>query len=311
MSKTKAPPRKASRSGRRPTRGRTSTPSTPFVWLAGAVVAMIVAVVVWLNRPGASETTGGTAPFTGGDLHSLISVPGDAGRLYVGGHQAVATSSDGGATWAPVGSLEDADAMGWAFLDGAIWMGGHPGLEMSTDGGSTFEQRNDGLPATDIHALGGMGSTLYAASPAAGFLASADGGSTWEIRNLSVGQSFMGAMLVDPSNPDRILASDLRAGGVESTDGGRTWHALGGVGSAMWMSWDPTNIDTIVVSGNGTAAVSRDAGASWQPLVIPAGASIVQIDANDPSTWYAATWTEDGTVDVSRSTDGGSTWIPL
>ncbi len=311
MSKTKALPRKSSRSGRRPTRGRTSTRSTPFVWLIVAVVAVVVAVVVWMNGPGASETAGGSVPFTGGDLHSLVSVPGDAGRLYVGGHQAVATSSDGGATWAPVESLDDADAMGWAFLDGAIWMGGHPGLEVSTDGGSTFEQLNDGLPATDIHALGGMGSTLYAASPAAGFLASTDGGFTWEIRNPNVGQSFMGAMLVDPSNPDRIVAPDMGAGAVESTDGGRTWSALGGVAGAMWVSWGPTDTDTIVVSGNGTAAKSRDAGASWQPLSIPAGASIVQIDANDPSTWYAATLTEDGTVAVSQSTDGSSTWTPL
>lgn len=308
MSKTPTTPRKDSRSEGKPTLGRTRTTTTPFVWL---IVASVIAVVVWMNRPGASETAGGSAPFTGGDLHSLISVPGEAGRLYVGGHQAVSVSSDGGATWAPVESLDDADAMGWAFLDGAIWVGGHPGLEVSTDGGQTFEQRNDGLPDTDIHALGGMGSTLYAASPAAGFLASPDGGSTWEIRNPDVGQSFMGAMLVDPSNPDRIVAPDMGAGAVESSDGGRTWRALGGVPGAMWVSWDPADIDVIVVTGNGTAALSRDAGASWRALPIPAGASIVQIDANDPSRWYAAALTEDGTVAVSRSTDGGSTWTPL
>jgi len=288
-----------------------TTTSKPFLWLIVGVAAVAVAVLVWMNRPGASETSVASAPFTGGDLHSLVSVPGETGHLYVGGHQAVSSSTDGGATWAQVESLRDADAMGWAFLDGAIWMGGHPGLRVSTDGGQTFEQRNDGLPATDIHALGGEGSTLYAASPAAGFLASPDGGSTWEVRNPDVGQNFMGAMLVDPSHPDRVVAPDMGAGAVESTDGGRTWRVLGGIQGAMWVSWDPADTDTIVVTGSGAAAVSQDAGASWQALPIPAGTSIVQIDANDPDTWYAAAWADDGTVDVSRSTDGGSTWTPL
>ncbi len=311
MGKNTKRPHETSRPGRKPSRGRTNTTPSPHLWLIVAFIAAAVAGLVWVNRPGSSDATSGFAPYTGGDLHSLVSVPGEAGRLFVGGHQAVSVSSDGGVGWVPVNSLDDADAMGWAFLDDTIWMGGHPGLEVSTDGGRTFEQRNDGLPATDIHALGGMGSTLYAASPAAGFLASTDGGATWEIRNPSVGQSFMGAMLVDPSDPDRILAPDMGAGAVESVDGGRKWRALGGVRGAMSVSWDPTDTDVIVVTGSGNAALSRDGGASWLDLAIPAGASIVQIDANDPSTWYAAAWMDDGTVDVSRSTDGGSTWTPL
>lgn len=311
MSKTKTPPHKTPRPGSTPTRGRTSTTPSPYVWLVVASIAAVVAVLVWVNRPGGSDATGASAPYTGGDLHSLMSMPGEAGRLFVGGHEAVSASSDGGATWVPVDSLDDADAMGWAFLDDTIWMGGHPGLEVSTDGGATFEQRNDGLPAADIHALGGIGSTLYAASPAAGFMASTDGGSTWEIRNPGVGQTFMGAMLVDQSDPNRIVAPDMGAGAVESTDGGRSWRVLGGPQGAMSVSWDPTDSGVIVVTGSGTAALSRDAGASWEAVPIPVGTSIVQIDANDPGTWYAAAWTDDGTVMVSRSADGGSTWTPL
>jgi photosystem II stability/assembly factor-like uncharacterized protein len=272
------------------------------------VAAAIVVAIVWFTRPDGPGTTSAAAPFTGGDLHSVATVPG-SGVLFVGGHEAVSTSTDGGSTWSNIESLESADAMGWAFLDGAIWMGGHPGLRVSTDGGRTFEQRNDGLPATDIHALGGTGSTLYAASPAAGFLVSVDGGSTWEVRNPGVGQSFMGSMLVDPNDPDRIVAPDMSAGAVETTDGGRTWRALGGV-PAMWVSWDPGDTDLMIVTGTGVAAISRDGGKSWEQLPVPDGTSVVQIDANDPTTWYAAAWSEDGTVEVSTSTDGGSSWTP-
>jgi photosystem II stability/assembly factor-like uncharacterized protein len=267
--------------------------------LIGAAIVALGATL-WMNRSDGPTT--GSAPFVGGDFHSFVAVPEGSAALYAGGHEAVSASSDDGRTWSDVESLRDADAMGWAFLDGSIWVGGHPGLEASTDGGQSFQSRNDGLPATDIHALGGTGSLLYAASPAAGFLASTDEGTTWEIRNPGVGQSFMGAILVDPADPDRVVAPDMSAGAVETTDGGRTWRVLGG---------DPTDTDRIVVSATGVAALTDDGGATWTSLDVPADVSIVQIEPDDPDTWYAAAWSQDGTVDVNTSTDGGSTWTPL
>jgi photosystem II stability/assembly factor-like uncharacterized protein len=309
MAKTKTPQRRP-----RPTphplarRKPAPKPRWPLGLLIGAAIVAIGATL-WMNRSDGPTT--GSAPFVGGDFHSFVAVPEASAALYAGGHEAVSASSDDGRTWSDVESLQDADAMGWAFLDDSIWVGGHPGLKVSTDGGQSFQSRNDGLPATDIHALGGTGSLLYAASPAAGFLASTDEGTTWEIRNPGVGQSFMGAILVDPTNPDRVIAPDMSAGAVETTDGGRTWRVLGGVPAAMWVSWDPTDTDRIVVSGTGVAALTDDGGATWTSLEVPADVSIVQIEPDDPSMWYAAAWSQDGTVDVSTSTDGGSTWTPL
>lgn len=121
----------------------------------------------------------------------------------------------------------------------------------------------------------------------------------------------MGGMLVDPSDPNRIVAPDMSAGAVESTDGGRTWRVLGGVPGAMWVSWDPTDTDQIVVSTVGAAAFSRDGGETWEPLQVPTAASLVQIDSNDSATWYAAAWSQDGEAVVSVSSDAGSSWVPL
>ena len=314
MPKAKAVTRKS-----RPTlaprsdRGRPrSKRSFNSLWLVGGAVGAvaIASTIFWLNRPDVARQDS-SSPYVGGDLHSFVAAPVEPGLLFVGGHQAVSVSKDGGLTWTAVESLHGADAMGWAVLDAGIWVGGHPGLEVSTDGGRSFEPRNDGLPATDIHALGGTGSMLFAASPAAGFLASSDAGTTWEVRNPTVGQSFMGALLVDPSNPDHIVAPDSRAGAVQSLDGGRNWTVLGGVPGAMWVSWDPADLDRIVVSGLGAAAMSGDGGATWEPLDVPPGSSIVQIDPTDRETWYAAALTEDGAVAVSVSSDGGTTWDPL
>lgn len=308
MAKTKPAPRTArsrpGRARRRPVARR----AWPAGWLIAAAAVAIGGMILWASR--SSGPADGSSPYVGGDLHSFVVVPG-GDVVFAGGHEAVSKSTDQGRTWSAVDTLQGADAMGWAFLDGAIWMGGHPGLEVSTDGGGSFEPRNDGLPATDIHALGGTGSVLYAASPGVGLLASSDGGGTWEIRNPGVGQGFMGAMLVDPSDPERIVAPDMSAGAVETTDGGRTWRVLGGVPGAMWVSWDPAATDRIIVSGTGVAAVTRDGGVNWSPLSIPADASIVQIDPDDPNVWYSVAWSQNGTVVVSSTSDDGSTWTPL
>ncbi|MBI4259507.1 MAG: hypothetical protein HY658_02975 [Actinobacteria bacterium] len=243
----------------------------------------------------------------GGDLHSLVVDPADPDTLYVGGHQAVSLSRDGGRTWERIRSLDDADAMGWAFIEGAVLVGGHPGLSVSEDGGRTFERRNDGLPSSDIHSLGGSGDRLYAASPAVGLLRSVDRGRTWEVVTTEVGRSFMGPILVDPGDPEHLVASDMGAGVVESLDGGLTWRALGRVEMTMWVSWDPADPRHLVASGSGGAAESVDGGATWTRLDVPAGALLVAMSPGDPRTLFAAA--HSGSVaEVWVSHDGGVIW---
>jgi photosystem II stability/assembly factor-like uncharacterized protein len=278
----------------------------PAGWIVVPAVILVGAVTfVFANR---SRGPGEGTAYVGGDLHSVVVAPGPEHAMFVGGHEAVSASRDGGRTWSAVPTLQGADAMAWAFLNEAIWVGGHPGLEVSTDGGRTFAPRNAGLPATDIHALGGTGSTLYAASPAAGFLRSSDAGATWKVRNPSVGHAFMGRLLVDPSDPDHVVAPDMEAGAVETSDGGRSWRVLADVPGAMWVSWDPRDTDRIVVSSFGIAAASADGGATWSRLSLPSDVSIVEIAADGSGTWYGAMLKPDGTVAITVSSDRGSSW---
>jgi photosystem II stability/assembly factor-like uncharacterized protein len=274
-----------------------------------AATGTIAAGLLSFALLGGSKGEGGSSetPFVGGDLHSLVVDPVAVGRLYVGGHEGVAVSANGGRSWRPVESLSGADAMGWAFAGDQVLVGGHPGLFVSEDGGRTFEMRNEGLAATDVHALGAGEGVIYGASPAAGVFASTDGGRTWQLRTGEVGHSFMGRILVDPTDPHHLIAPDVQAGAAESTDGGRTWRALGGVGGAMWVSWDPRNTNHLIVSGVGEAAESTDGGASWRPITVPQRASVVEMDPTDPAVLYAGTL--DGTnAVISVSRDGGASW---
>lgn len=310
--RTATPQRPASRRAERARARRRAARRRRLGWTLGIATVLVGAIaLVVASGGGDDEAPTGPAgrPFVGGDLHSLATDP-NSERVYVGGHEAVAVSTNGGRSWQQVASLENADAMGWAFTDDAVLVGGHPGLHVSEDGGRTFEQRNGGLPSTDLHAIGAGpdGGVIYAASPQVGVFASTDGGRTWETRTDEVGRAFMGRILVDPEDPDHVVAPDMQAGAVESTDGGRTWEALGGVEGVMWVSWDPAKTDHLVVSGMGGAAESTDGGRTWQTVDVPAGVSIVEISASTPTTLFAAAHGDDRVV-VSVSEDGGRTWL--
>ncbi|MHB1165204.1 MAG: WD40/YVTN/BNR-like repeat-containing protein [Candidatus Nanopelagicales bacterium] len=284
------------------------------IWITVGIVTGMLAVgliVVAAVRGNPGQDGSGTgagaggdsaaAPTVGGDFHTMAAIDG---VLYVGGHQAVAASSDGGRTWADIPTLANADTMGWAVTPDAILAGGHPGLFRSTDGGASFTQ----LPIdfADVHALGAAGGIAYAASPQAGLLVSDDGGGSWEVRNGEVGRSFMGTLLVDPDDPNRIIAPDMAGGLATSTDGGSTWSPLGGPSGAMAVAWNPTDIDEVIAVGVTAGALSRDGGSTWQDLDLPAGTSAVAY-SEDGATTYAGVL-KGVQAYVYASTDGGATW---
>ncbi|MGI8684359.1 MAG: hypothetical protein ACR2MO_04595 [Acidimicrobiales bacterium] len=291
--------------GRPPARGRLYRNA---LWLSLAAVVVAVAVVVMASGGGDSHqpaaATSSSKGLVGGDFHSLVVDPVTPTRLFVGGHEVVSTSSDGGRTWSRVASLDGADAMGWSFTANAVYVSGHPGIRRSTDGAASFSPANAGLPDTDVHAFGAGRSTLYAAGPSNGVIASTDGGRTWQTRTNDAGQAFFGRILAGPDDDQHLIAADARAGAAESTDGGRTWHGLGGPPSALWVSRAGTNL---YVSGPEGAGRSADGGKTWQKFVLPKGASLVEADPTDLNLLYAGI--HDGNaVQVMVSRDGGARW---
>lgn len=284
-----------------PTRRRDRQPRWGL-WAAAAIVAAVGTAIVYSGRDGGSPDR----PFVGGDIHSLVVDPNNAARIYVGGHQAVAVSVDGGKSWRPVESLDGADAMGWAFVDGRVLVSGHPGLNVS-ENGVTFERRNEGLPATDIHSLGAGSSTIYAGSPVAGLLTSTDQGSSWQVVSNQIGHSFFGRILVDPRDDQHVLAADAASGVLESTDGGRSWRRLGGLSGASWVAWDREDPQHIVASKPGSAVASIDGGATWETLDIPEGAWLVEMSPSNPDALFAAVH-EGTTATIWVSSDGGGSW---
>lgn len=255
------------------------------------------------DSAGSSDASAVSEPVVGGDLHT-VTVVGD--RLFVGGHAEAAVSRNGGRTWRQIPSLEGADPMGWAVTRDAVLVGGHPGVYRSTDGGATFSKVTGKGAVDDAHALGGSGKTLYLGSPQAGMLASTDGGNTWQVPNAQAGRSFMGTILADPADPDRLIAPDMSSGLMTSSDGGRTWKTLGGPSGAMAAARDPKDTKRIIALGMGGAELSTDGGATWKLADVPQGTSALSYDASGRTLYAGAL---DGQqARIYRSTDGGATW---
>jgi len=275
-------------------------------WPIAAAAALVVGGIYVATQSGGAGGSDAGAPFVGGDLHTVTAFDG---RLYVGGHDGVAVSSDEGQSWKAVSSLEGADAMGWAQTSSGLLVGGHPGLYSSTDNGATFTKTTGDAQIGDVHALGAVGDTVYAASPQAGLLASSDGGATWASRNDAVGQTFMGTILVDPSDPEHLIAPDMQNGAVTSSDGGRTWTVLGGPGGTMSVAWDTSDTQRLIAVGMDGGALSRDGGDTWTELPLPDRTSAATF-SEDGTTLYAAALDGDA-ARVSSSTDDGLTWSEL
>lgn len=242
--------------------------------------------------------------FVGGDLHTL-SINGS--QLIISGHESTAISMDLGRNWKAIKPLDGADVMAWATSASTTFAGGHNGLYISPLQQNNFKRSNFYGELSDVHALGASGDYVYLASPAFGLLASQDGGQTWLPRNTGIGQNFMGSMLVDPSNPLKILAPDMQSGVLASIDGGKTWRSLGGPMGTMAIAWNPSDIAEITVLGMAGAQTTNDNGTTWNDISIPNGAAAITYSL-DGHTLFVAALDEPPYAHVFMSTDGGKSW---
>jgi len=303
--KARPTPRRPAAVRRRPAQRRQR------LWVVGLLAAVALAVGGWIvSRPG-GEAAGAAAPVVGGDLHSMVVDPGDPNRLWVGGHDGAAASTDGGRTWTQVASLDGADPMGWEIdpkNPSRHYLGGHPGFQVSTDGGRTFTARNQGLPATDVHGLGRdpASGRLYAAVVGSGLLASDDQGATWTVVNPAV--QTMGPILIDPKDPRTLHLSDMQ-NLLRSTDGGRSWQRLGAIQGAMWIAQSADGA-TFLAAAGGQILKSTDAGRTFAPTGPPPTAvAAVALADRTGKLLYAAGLDGERAV-VYRSDDGGARWQP-
>lgn len=242
--------------------------------------------------------------FVGGDIHTLTYTKSG---LFVTGHESGSLSRDEGMTWKVVPSFKNADIMGWATTNLGYLAGGHNGLFRSTNGGKSFARFNFFGKVSDVHALGAAGKNVYMGSPQVGFLRSTDSGKTWKVINQKFGQGFMGSMLVDPTDPLRVIAPDMSNGLVITIDGGKTWTRFGGPSGVMSVDWNRKDSKEIVALSMGVGALTKDNGRTWSTFPVPMGASAIALSPTGEKIFVAILGGEK--AEILSSVNGGKSWI--
>jgi photosystem II stability/assembly factor-like uncharacterized protein len=290
----------------------------------------------------------------GGRLSTVVGVADDPKLYYIGtGGGGVWKTVNGGATWT---SLFDkyASSIGAIAIDpknhDVVWVAtgeANPrndviagnGVYKTTDGGKTWT--NMGLAATksiasividprdsDVITVGAFGD-IFSDSKDRGVYRSTDGGKTWT-NTLYLGpDSGVSELVVDPKNPDVMLAGmwqfrrrpwTFTSGGpndglYKSTDGGKTWTKLTGhglpegqtgrIGLAIAAS-DPKRIYALIESKDGILWRSDDGGANWTMISKDTLVdqrffyfSHVRVDPNNPDHLWGIS------NELAESTDGG------
>ncbi len=292
---------------------------------------------------------------TSGRVMTIAVDPSNNAVIYIGAASGgVWKTTNGGASWQPIFDSEGSFSIGWVTVDprrpNVVWVGTGErnsqrsvaygdGVYKSEDAGGSWT--NVGLKASEhigrVVVSPNDSDTVYVAAQGPlwgpggdrGLYKTTDGGKTWT-QALKISENTgVSDVVVDPRNPDVIVASAYQRrrhfftmidGGPESgihrsTDGGKTWkkitaglptEQLGRIGLAI----SPVNPDVLyanVEAANGKGGIYRstDNGVTWDK----------RTDYNQGSMYYGDIFADPVNADriyipdviLQVSDDGGKT----
>ena len=218
------------------------------------------------------------------------------GALYSKSPQrGIYKSTDGGVTWKNVLYVDDKTGCNELSMDmnnprilyASMWehgrlpwkvISGGPGsgLYKSTDSGETWEKMEEGLPKEmgkmAISVCRSNSEKVYALiesdweKEAGGLYVSTNAGKSWsQVTNdhrLIQRSWYYIEVFTDPLNENTIYV--MSAPALRSTDGGKTWEDISGTHGDYHNLWiNPKNSKNMIISDDGGAAVTFNAGKSW------------------------------------------------
>ncbi len=273
--------------------------------------------------------------FPGWEIYHMKGSPADPQRLYASQSsswfgQVIQRSSDGGATWEPVGN--------------AFAYDGIPGTHQWYDGTphpwefARVWHLEPSLQDPD---------TVYAGVEDAALFRSTDGGTNWHelsgLRKHNTGASWqpgaggmcLHTILLDPSNPQRIFVAISAAGAFRSDDGGTTWKPINR-GLRSEYNPDPTaevghcvhriaqhaqRPNVLFMQKHWDVMRSDNGGDDWHEVSgnLPTDFGFpIDLHAHEPNTVYVVPiksdsqhFPIDGKLRVYRSRTGGDEWEAL
>lgn len=187
-----------------------------------------------------------------------------------------------------------------------------PAASTWTDRGWVEHSIKDGDGDNYFPALLAEGGTRFWFSDnAVGLRRSDDAGATWQVRNAGLQAAPINAVLLDPRDPDRLLAGRDLQTLQHSSDGGLHWQEVAGEVpvDVRALARSPVDPDHQLATARDGLYRSRDAGASWQR--VSTGLAAAEVQGWNQIVWCANDDTSLlATVqhDLYRSLDGGANW---
>jgi photosystem II stability/assembly factor-like uncharacterized protein len=293
-------------------RGRTVVKQRRRPW----IVPLVFGILVFLTIAGGNWQQGRQVSTASGqpiatldtqDVHALMWSPTESNTVFLGHHNGLLKSSDGGRTWQPT-ALTGADAMSLAAssrMPMRLYVAGHGVFRRSDDGGATWTAPAGKMQGADIHAFAQSPTDpdqVFALVANEGILGSSDGGMTW--RPVSTAPAHA-ALTFSPDGTSLLLGTG--SGIQQSTDQGATWTPFGGElpqpAQVLGLAFHPDGTTLFAATTEGLFRRSGTAG-SWEKTALAGTIMTVAVNPTQPAIILAV----DDQKRVYRSDDGGATW---
>jgi photosystem II stability/assembly factor-like uncharacterized protein len=171
------------------------------------------------------------------------------------------------------------------------------GVWKTVDGGQVWTCVSDSQRLTGIGAVAVAPSRpdiVYvgasAGGPAAGLYRSTDGAVHWDF--VALQGHAVTSIVIDPRNPDLVMAAAGDSGVARTTDGGKTWNSAlpDAQAGAVWLVFDPDNPNNVYagtrpIAAGGGRGGGGGGGRGAPPVTTPATDSQIYRSTDEGATW--------------------------
>jgi photosystem II stability/assembly factor-like uncharacterized protein len=254
--------------------------------------------------PGTPASSGGGQ---GVPADAIFPTP-DAGIVFLSGSNAAFRTTDGGASWTPVGAVDPGSVQRMHAVSAtAFYAFGPDTLLRSTDAGASW-QRLPGSAGNTITGIGCANDTRCLLSTDRGdkLLRTEDGGATVASITASTAPIYAAGF----ANVNRAVAAGAGGATTVSDDGGLNYAPVGGdiAGSFQFgLRLGPTPGIALALGARGQLARSTDEGVTWKAINVATSADMQDTSFTTIEQGYAL----DQRGGLFRTANGGASWAPI